>query len=392
VRLYKATYLSGNGPLVRILREALARDQHGRGGTTLSEARRRSSTFVTNVHRWLDEYIDRAPDQAPLERLAVFDEAQRAWSRGHSKLKFDRDVSEPEMIPTAIDRHPDWAVVVALVGGGQEINTGETGLSGWGRALETNFRHWRVAVSQDLLAGQETAVGSMLFETTPQYLGPQLTKDPDLHLSVSQRSYRTTHLNEWVEALLANKPTEAASIAAELENYRFGVTRDLGAARNWLRSHARGFRRAGLVASSGARPLRPHGIRFDEAGWFLRDASDVRSSDFLELASTEFAIQGLELDWIGVCWGGGFRRSDKNWMFKRFVVSKWQNVNNHNVRNFVLNPYRVLLTRAGESLIVWGPQCSSDDQTRDPERYDEAFEYLKDAGMKEVTGARQETS
>lgn len=239
-----ATFLSGNGPLVKILREALAQDNRSRSGAKISEARRQSSTFVTNVHRWLDDYIGRFPDRIPLERMVVFDEAQRAWSREHSNRKFSRDASEPEMMLAAMDRHPDWAVIVALVGGGQEINTGEAGLAEWGRALHSKFRHWRVAVSPQLLTGGMTANGSALFETVPEYLGSKLTSEPDLHLAVSQRSFRTNQLNEWVEAVLDSRPDDAARITQRLTNYPLAITRNIDAARHWLRSHARGLRKA----------------------------------------------------------------------------------------------------------------------------------------------------
>jgi hypothetical protein len=383
-----ATFLSGNGPLVSILREALALDHSSRKGVRIGEARHRSGTFVTNVHRWLDEYIDRSPDRVPLEQVVVFDEAQRAWSREHSKRKFKRDESEPAMVLQVMNRHSDWAVVVALVGGGQEINTGEAGLAEWGRALDLSFNNWKVAISPELLEGSPSTSGTKLFEQLPKNFERRLTIDAGLHLSVSIRTFRTTQLNSWVEAVLGGNTDEASNIARRMPNYPLRVTRDLEACREWLRSKARGLRRAGLVASSGARRLRPLGLnvseRFDEADWFLKGKSDIRSSDYLELAATEFAIQGLEIDWSGLCWGGDLRRTEHGWQFLQFRGTAWIRVTAEDDRRFILNRYRVLMTRAREGLIIWVPLGDSRDPTRAPSVYDPTYEYLRKCGMKPI--------
>jgi len=384
----ETTFLSGNGPLVRILQEALATDHSRRNGTTKSESRRRSSTFVTNVHRWLDEYVDDSPDSLPLEHVVVFDEAQRAWSREHSKRKFGRDASEPEMMLSVMDRHPDWSLLVALVGGGQEINTGEAGLGEWGRALEANFQHWRIAVSPELLEGGEVTAGSTLFESVPDYAQKQLSVNKALHLSVSSRSFRTTKLNSWVEAVLDGNADAASGIASQMSNFPLAVSRNLDQCRKWLRDHARGLRTSGLVATSGARRLRPSGIdvtlRLEAVDWFLRDKDDVRSSDYLELAATEFDIQGLELDWIGLCWGGDVRYDNGGWLLKQFRGTKWSNINRPDAQVYARNKYRVLLTRAREGLIIWVPPGSTSDPTRSPDIYDSTFDFLVNAGMERI--------
>jgi len=384
----EATFLSGNGPLVRILQEALAEDHSQRNDTTKSEARRQSSTFVTNVHRWLDEYVDNAPNRVPLESVVVFDEAQRAWTREHSKRKFGRDASEPEMMLSVMDRHPDWSLIVALVGGGQEINTGEAGLGEWGRALESRFQHWRIAVSPELLEGGVITAGSTLFESVPEYAQAQLSINKSLHLSVSSRSFRTTKLNSWVEAVLEADATLAREIASDMDNFPLAVTRNLTQCRTWLRNHTRGLRKSGLVATSGARRLRPHGIdvtlRLEAVDWFLRDKDDVRSSDYLELAATEFDIQGLELDWIGLCWGGDVRYENDGWTLKQFRGTRWANITRPDARLYARNKYRVLLTRAREGLIVWVPSGSLSDPTRSPDIYDSTYDFLVSAGMKQI--------
>ena len=384
----EATFLSGNGALVRVLQEALATDHSLRNGTTKSESRRRSSTFITNVHRWLDEYVDDSPESVPFEHVVVFDEAQRAWNREHSKRKFGRDASEPEMMLSVMDRHPDWSLLVALVGGGQEINTGEAGLSEWGRALESKFQHWRIAVSPELLEGGVATAGSTLFESVPHYAHKQLSVNESLHLSVSSRSYRTTKLNSWVEAVLDGDANLASEIAGGMSNFPLAVSRDLDQCRKWLRDHSRGLRTSGLVATSGARRLRPYGIdvtlRLETVDWFLRDKDDVRSSDYLELAATEFDIQGLELDWVGLCWGADVRYDNCEWLLKQFRGTKWTNINRPDAQLYARNKYRVLLTRAREGLIIWVPPGSVSDPTRSPDLYDSTFDFLVNAGMERI--------
>jgi len=285
----------------------------------------------------------------------------------------------------AMDRHDDWAVIVALVGGGQEINTGEAGLAEWGRALEENYPHWKIAISPELLEGSPATASTQLFSEVPANLEANITVEGNLHLSVSQRAFRTTRLNSWVEAVLNGDSTEAQSIASGLGNYPLAITRDLETAREWLRRHARGLRKAGLVAPSGARRLRPHGINVSEqieaADWFLKDKSDVRSSDYLELVATEFDIQGLELDWIGLCWGADMRREHGTWAYWQFRGSKWQTTRSEDPRRYAMNRYRVLLTRGREGLIVWIPEGDPGDPTRSPEYYDETYEYLVSCGL-----------
>lgn len=377
----QGTFLSGNSPLVQVLREALARDEAKRTGASRSDCRRRSSTFITNVHKWLDEYIDRSPDGIPSEHVIVFDEAQRAWSREHSNRKFSRDSSEPSMILSVMNRRPDWAVIVALVGGGQEINVGEAGLGEWGRSLTTEFNEWSVVVAPELAAGTTDVAGGALFEAVTTELETRVEQDPRLHLRTSRRSYRTLRLTKWVEAMLTGDANAAAGEAPDPGEYPIHVTRDLGEAREWLRARSRGLRRCGLVASSGARRLRAHGLdvkaEFDPADWFLAEQDDVRSSNCLEIPATEFGIQGLELDWVGLAWGADFRRGTDSWRFRQFRGTKWQAVNDEVRRQYLINKYRVLLTRARQGVVIWVPEGNEEDPTRRPEFYDPTFEFLR---------------
>lgn len=374
-------FLSGNGPLVRVLTEALARDAAGRLGQSLQHARRRVETFIQNVHRFIDAYFHE-PDKVPVDRVVVFDEAQRAWDAAQSDRKFKRPFSEPELMLEIMNRHPDWAVIVALIGGGQEINRGEAGLAEWGRALASRFPDWEVFVSPDLKVGRHST-GACLFDEAPER--PTITEDSCLHLDVNLRSYKAEALSGFVDALLRLDVDRARAEAARLDDYPLAMTRDLQAAKLWLRERRRGYRRVGLVASSGARRLRAHGL--DVTGdlgvedWFLNGRDDVRSSHFLEVPATEFGIQGLELDWTGVCWGGDLHPDDGRWICRTFRGTNWQAVRDPSTQQYTLNKYRVLLTRAREGMVIWVPPGDPDDATRPPAVYDAVASYLARCGI-----------
>jgi len=375
-------FLSGNGPLVKVLREALARDKASRTGATLGEARREVATFVQNVHHYLDEY--HGSDSAPVDKVVVFDEAQRAWNQAQSARKFHREFSEPEMMLRIMDRHEDWGVIIALVGGGQEINTGEAGLREWGRALAAGFPRWMVFVSHELAAGHQSTAGDTLFEEIPT--GISVHEHADLHLRVPVRTYRAEWLAQFVEHILQGEPSQARALVGQhLQAYPMAMTRDLSQARRWVRARQRGTRRSGLVASSGARRIKPYGLQvaaeLDACSWFLNSAWDVRSSCYLEDAATEFSIQGLELDWACVCWGADFRRSRASWQYRAFRGTEWQAVRSQERQRYILNKYRVLLTRAREGMIIWVPPGGAEDPTRLPEFYDGVAEYLEECGI-----------
>jgi len=289
-----AVFLSGNGPLVDVLREALARDEGKRHDISKSDAYRRVSSFVQNIHHFRDDAL-REP-KAPVERVVVFDEAQRAWTKDQASkfMKAKRGVadfsmSEPEFLINVMDRHNDWCVVICLIGGGQEINTGEAGLSEWLSALEHGFKGWRVYIS-DRICVDDYPSGASFPEL-------QMNAEADLHLSVSMRSFRAEALSDFVGHLVNNRPDEARSTYSKIsDRYPIKLTRNLDDARTWLRVHARGSERYGLLASSGAMRLRPEGIhikaKIDPPVWFLNDRADVRPSYYCEEVASEFDVQG----------------------------------------------------------------------------------------------------
>lgn len=384
-----SVFLSGNGPLVAVLREALARDRASRVGAqgerrTREQARSEVKAFIQNVHHFRDDCL-KDESRPPVEHVALFDEAQRAWDHRHtaSFMKRRRRVerfsqSEPEFLISCMDRHVDWAVVVCLIGGGQEIHRGEAGIGEWARAIRCCFPHWHVHVSPHLGdAEYEGGQVSALLEGLPH-----VHTDERLHLSVSMRSFRAERVSAFIKALLDHQVNDAHALLQPMrDRYPIMLTRDIEAAKTWLRQQARGNERYGIVVSSGAQRLKPHAIdvrvAVDPVQWFLGPRDDVRSSYYLEDAATEFQVQGLELDWTCVVWDADFRAARWAWDHWNFKGSRWQRVNKDRLRAYHTNAYRVLLTRARQGMVIVVPHGDRKDATRTPAYYDGTFEYLR---------------
>ncbi len=390
-------FLSGNSPLVKVLSEALARDFAKRESETKSEAKRRVKTFIYNVHEFIDDlYSDKA--KIPESRVLIYDEAQRAWTKEHKKKKSNGEIteSEPEILFSIMNRLEGWGVIIALVGGGQEINTGEAGLREWGKSIEEKFNDWKVYISPELKYGDHSTGDITLFEKVPANVA--IVESEYLHLKVSLRSYKAKELSQWVAMLLEGESEKAKNLHSnKLKHFPIFITRNLDIAKEWLKKKARGTRRTGLVASSGGRRLKAfgydpfYGLRGDSSqdelgAWYLNPAEDIRSSNFLEIIATEYAVQGLEIDWAGVFWDADLRRTNGNWSFKQFKGTNWQNVSDEQEqrKQFIINKYRVLLTRAREGMIIWVPIGDDADKTRLQKFYDETFNYLKSCGITEI--------
>jgi hypothetical protein len=388
-------FLSGNSPLVKVLKEALTRDVVNREKVNRSQAEHKVGTFIQNVHTFIDDYYGK-PDRFPPDRVLIYDEAQRAWTAEHKsrKSKGRINASEPDILLSIMSRFDGWAAIICLVGGGQEINTGEAGLREWGRTLENRFSNWKVFISPELKEGDHTTGHSTLFASTPTNV--DLTEDSSLHLAVDIRALRTKGLSEWVTALLDRRSSDAIRIfIEELTRYPIVVTRSVEAARCWLQTKGNALARTGIVASSGGRRLRAigydsyHGLRGDSSqkelgAWYLNESNDVRSSNFLEVVATEYAIQGLEIDWAGLFWDADLRFINGKWEFRQFKGTSWQAVRDPQMKQYILNKYRVLLTRGREGLVIYVPLGNLNDQTRLPKFYDETFEYLRGLGIPEI--------
>ncbi len=382
-----AVFLSGNGPLVIVLREALGRDEVERAAERGEHLSKRDATakvrsFIQNIHHFRDEYLRR--DAIPIEHVVVFDEAQRAWSRSSAE-KFmiqkrgesEFNMSEPEFLISVMDRKNDWCTIICLIGGGQEINTGEAGLTEWFDALEKRFNHWDVYYS-DQIVHKDYSWGQNL---SSKLKSLQASRKESLHLSVSIRSYRAEKLSAFVDAIINGETDLAQGLYEAIQkDYPIVLTRKIRLAREWLRTKARGTERYGLVASSGAIRLKPEGINvkdeIDPVPWFLNDKRDVRSAFYLEDAATEFDIQGLELDWAAVCWDADFRRSKVSWEHHAFRGTRWQEIHDRYRRVYLANSYRVLLTRARQGMVIFVPTGDETDDTRPPQFYDETYLYL----------------
>lgn len=387
-----AVFLSGNGPLVAVLREALTRDEVRRQKTLGVRARKKQvaesvKAFIQNVHHFRDDLLTHPGP--PDEHVAIFDEAQRAWTLQQTadfmrrkKKRPGFSQSEPEFLIDCMDRHADWAVVVCLVGGGQEINTGEAGIDSWLEAVVTKFPHWHVHISSRLI-DSEYAAGRAL-EAVRQRENAHLEKC--LHLAVSMRSFRAETVSHFVKALLDCEGTSARANFARLgDRYPIAATRDLLLAKRWLRDRARGSERYGMVASSKAHRLKPDAIDIrvdvDPIHWFLDDKDDTRSSFYLEDAATEFQVQGLELDWIGVAWDADLRFTGSGWTYHSFRGDRWCNIASTEKRRYLLNAYRVLLTRARQGMVIYVPPGDPNDPTRAVDHYQATYEYLVDIGI-----------
>lgn len=390
-----AVFLSGNGPLVDVLREALTRDKINTAKINGEKIKRKSAEqatheFIQNIHHFRDEYLkDLNP---PIEKVVVFDEAQRAWTKekAGSFMKQRKGIeefnmSEPEFLIEVMDRHQDWCTIICLIGGGQEINTGEAGVSEWISALKNRYTHWDIHFSDLILTDHNYLSDENLIE----WIKNNAQAESDLHLSVALRSFRSLGMSNLIHSMLEVNNPESKRIYGEIKSeFPIVLTRDLDTAKNWLRHKAKGTERIGLVASSGARRLRPLGVdvknSIEAPNWFLNPSDDIRSSYYLEEVATEFDIQGLEIDWVCLAWDINFHFKHGEWHYRSFEGTKWHNINQESARSYLLNTYRVLLTRARQGMVLFIPLGDDIDSTRPPDLYNGTFEYLKSIGFPEI--------
>ena len=392
--LLYSVFLSGNGPLVAILREALTRDKVKREKSSGSKVTKKEifsevKLFIQNVHNFRDEYfMDKG---TPLEHVTLFDEAQRAWNsaqtinfmqrRGNTKF----EQSEPDFLISCMDRHDDWAVIVCLVGGGQEINTGEAGISEWLNSLRKSFLEWDIYISPQLNDSEYSTTEVLSKIETRK----KVNYNPKLHLSVSMRSFRAENVSLLIKRILDLNIEEAQKTLKNInEKYPIVITRNIKKAKDWLKQKARGSERYGIVVSSQAERLKPQSIfvksPMNPIHWFLNGKDDTRSSYYLEDVATEFHVQGLELDWVCITWDADFRYTKDGWQHWSFKGNKWQKIRKLERQDYLKNAYRVLLTRARQGMIIVVPEGDKEDHTRPPKFYDPTYDFLKEIGFKEI--------
>lgn len=429
-----AVYLSGNEPLVAVLTEALAQDDYSKNkkdGKKLSDSRREVGKFIQIIHRYRDNMLAKIKNPVENDRLeidedkaiqhedagygevenvAIFDEAQRSWTKERlaaylkrggtygNKLKVPNfPVSEPAFLIWSLNLRKDWAVIVCLVGGGQEIHTGEAGIAEWISSLNTQFREWNIYIS-DKLTSSEYAEGRV----NELLAGREnVTYSNELHLSVNMRSFKASSVSRFVNSLLDINRDYASTLYTEIidNNYPIVLTRNIETARQWLRKRARASERIGILVTKTAARFGPHAVSAIEQGaksaitWFLAPKDNVHSSNFLEDAATEISVQGLELDYACVLWDADMRYNGKEWQYYKFNgSSRWDEECNNDNRKYMLNAYRVLLTRARQGLIICVPNGNSniatdgyyEDSTRLPEFYDSTYRYFKSIGIQEI--------
>jgi len=388
-------FMSGTGPLVKVLQAVLAKHHQQTAKVKADEGRLHAKTLIENVHVFARYYTDDNPDRAPSNHVIIFDEAQRAWNRAQNLSKFKRPYSEPEMLLKIMERHQDWAVVIALVGGGQEINSGEAGIEEWGRALSAAAKSWTIYASHEALEGGSSVAGSRLLADPQVRL--TIHSESQLHLDVSVRNLKGDQFAAWVNDVVNGDAPSAAARKAQ-ESFPILLTRSLADLREILTQNTLGQSRCGLVASSGATRLRADGLEPDSTfhgeypwdHWYLAERSDVRSSYQLEVFATEFEIQGLELDWIGLCWGGDFiwDPSQSKWLFRTLrhgMTSKWSEMKSELRQLYRRNAYRVLLTRARQGVVIYIPTGDPADPTRSPSEFDATANLLLNCGARLVT-------
>ena len=435
----QAVYLSGNGPLVAVLTEALAQDNYKKCKDNgekkkITDSRREVSKSIQIIHRYRDNMLAKIKNPVEngvleidpakavkmaksgfgeVEHVAIFDEAQRSWThkrladylkRGGTygnKLKVPNfPLSEAAFLIWSLDQREDWATIVCLVGGGQEINTGEAGISEWIKALNEQFPHWNVYISPKLTDAEyaEGRVNELLKDNS------NVTYSEDLHLSVSLRSYRAEKLSAFVHALLSFDENAATLYNEIKDKYPIVLTRDMVKARKWLHSKVRGTERTGVLVTKESARFKPLAVHVLPSGdenavhWFLDDKTDVRSSNYLEDAATEIQVQGLELDYTCLLWDADMRYENGEWHFYRFNgQSKWteqiaNTESKQELQKYMLNAYRVLLTRARAGMVICVPTGNPnktvsgfwEDSTRLPEFYDGTYKYLKSLGIEEI--------
>ena len=377
----KAILLSGNLALVNVLKESLKK-----GGNCLEKyGGAAAASLIQHIPKFRETAFE---DKAPLENIVVFDEAQRAWSAKKlsqnmkNKDQDDPQMSDPELLITSMDRHDDWAVIVCMIGEGQEIYDGEVGLAGWLEAIK-KYPKWSVYHPKEMesLEYIDENASLMLHDITH-------TKYPELHLGTSIRSFRGENLAMLVKRILDCDIDGARKTLKSLENYPIVITRDIEKAKQWMREQARGTARYGIIASSGAERLKPYGIYvrnpIKPTKWFLADKNDMRSSYYLEDVGTEFYIQGLEMDWACLAWDANFRYENGKWSHYKFFGNNWRVIRQKRERTYLLNSYRVLLTRARQGIVIFVPKGDKTDKTRYAEFYDGTYAYLKDIGLEEI--------
>ena len=384
-----SVYLSGNGPLVEVLREALKRSVKEK----MQYNRDTEAAINTLIQSSFAFKKDNSMHQNPTaEKILIFDEAQRVWNKEKMTSKHNDPnmaVSEPHLLYNIMDRHNDWAVIICLVGLGQDIYDGEVGINEWFRSGIEDFKEWEMFYSAEIFNQvEDKTIDRVMIENCNR-----CHQIDELYLKNSIRSFRADSQCQFVDALLDNNSDQAFKLYKMISGkYPIYITRDYNKAQTWVKNQVRGSQRCGVMACSSAQRLKPNGIYvlndIDVKNWFLAPSNDLRSSNMLEIVASEFKVQGLEIDWGLICWDADLRRSinSNDWDFYAFRGTRWNKRNKYEQKRYLINSYRVLLTRARQGMIIYVPIGVNPeiDSTRDYRFYDEIYKYLLSCGIKEL--------
>lgn len=384
-----SVYLSGNGPLVDVLREALKISSKSENLTSKQTEASINALIQSSFGFKRD---NASTDKPTAENILIFDEAQRVWNKDKMSRKHkdeEMNVSEPHLLVDIMNRHEKWAVIVCLVGLGQDIYDGEVGINEWFRTCIEDFPDWEMFYSSKIF----TQIEDKNIDKEAIINCSRCHQKKHLHLDTSIRSFRSNNQSKFIDNLLNNEPEKAKILYDEIfEKYPIYITRDIKLAKKWARSQVRGSQRCGVLASSGAQRLKPEGIyvpkQIDHVKWFLAESNDIRSSNMMEIVASEFKVQGLEIDWAVVCWDADLRRKEDNdnWDYYSFRGTRWNKRNKPEMQRYLINSYRVLLTRARQGMVLFVPEgvAPEDDPTRNSEFYDGIYNYLKLCGVKDL--------
>lgn len=396
-----SVYVCGTSALIHVIQEALVRDRYSSlKGTDDEETKENIKKKVEVLFQIILHYRKSiiTEDDPPHERIVVFDEAQRMWDQHEADKNIrllglpPRGKSEPDLLIGHMDKLDEWAVILCLLGGGQEINKGEDGLIEWLKSIKTNFPHWNVFVPPEI--STKEYLGDISADTALDLVNK--TFIDELHLKTSTRSFKAGNFSKMINHLLDRETSQVKEIVKEFnekddkEKYHLLITRDIQTAKDWVKKKVRGNERCGIFTTALSHRLWPEGIvkrgqrEFNELGWWLDNEEHIDSSLALEIPCTEFFSQGLELDWSIFAWDACLRPNNSDWDYLRFERSKWKKITNETKRKYLKNAFRVLLTRARQGMIIFVPKGDENDKSRLPEFYDRIYNDLKEIGIREI--------
>jgi hypothetical protein len=387
-----SVYISGNGPLVDVLRAALKKSVKSesklKGVKPSKIADAAINALIQSSYAFKNDNIKH--NSPTVEHVLLFDEAQRVWDKEQMTKKHkdaDMSVSEPHLLLSIMDRHKDWAVMICLVGLGQDIYDGEVGIGEWFRCGIEDFTNWELFYSPEIFTQSEDKnINVNMIKNCNR-----CHETSGIHLNTSIRSFRADAQCKFVDSLLDNEPENAKKVYESIsQKYQIYITRDYNEAKKWARSQVRGSQRCGVLACSSAQRLKPEGIYvpkdIDVKNWFLAPSDDLRASNMMEVVASEFKVQGLEVDWAVVCWDADLRRKENSWDYYNFRGTKWTHRNKLEQQRYLLNSYRVLLTRARQGMVIFVPKGvdKEEDPTRDYSFYNSIYQYLVSCGIREL--------